>query len=116
MRDSDPPEGFRQTEYLLETLAAFRQCVEWSRLGYRERRFAELKLTFVGPERKPATDPKLPFKFLQSSPSLGPASFRFCICEAAVHGKQLSARRRRPGPAVEGPQQTGCGHSDLETE
>jgi len=51
MRDSDPPEGFRQTEYLLETLATFRQCGEWSRLGYRERRFAELKLTFVGPER-----------------------------------------------------------------
>jgi hypothetical protein len=59
MRDSDPPEGFRQTEYLLETLAAFRQCGEWSRLGYRERRFAELKLTFVGSNRMPALDPKL---------------------------------------------------------
>ena len=56
MRDSDPPEGFRQTEYLLETLAAFRQCGEWSRLGYRERRFAELKLTFVGSDRMPALD------------------------------------------------------------
>jgi len=26
--------------------------------GYRERQLADLKLTFVGPERKPATDPK----------------------------------------------------------
>jgi hypothetical protein len=71
MRDSDPPEGFRQTEYLLETLAAFRQCVEWSRLGYRERRFAELKLTFVGSDRMPALDPDLTFAAHISSPRSG---------------------------------------------
>ena len=57
MRDFDPPQGFRQAERLSGTLAAFRQCGEWRRQGYRERRFAERKLTFAGPERKPAPDP-----------------------------------------------------------
>jgi hypothetical protein len=63
--------------------------------GYRERQLADLKLTFVGPERKPATDPKLPFKFLQSSPSLGPAFSCFYISEAAVGGYRLPARSGR---------------------
>lgn len=60
MSDFDPPEGFRQTERLSGTLAALRQFGEWSRQGYGERRFAELKLTFVGPLRTPAPDPLVP--------------------------------------------------------
>ena len=63
------------------------------RVGKRQRYAA--KRPFKRAARGPGSDPKLPFKFLQSSPSLGPASFRFCICEAAVHGKQLSARSGR---------------------
>jgi len=63
MRDCDPLNGFRQTErrLLSRTLAALRQCGGWSRQGYRERRLADLKLTFVGAERKPPPDPKLTF-------------------------------------------------------
>ena len=57
MRDLDPPQGFRQAERLSGTLGMFRQCGGWSRQGYRERRFAELKLTFVGGGAKARTRP-----------------------------------------------------------
>jgi hypothetical protein len=66
MRDCDPPNGFRQSERLSETLAVSWQCGKWSRQGYRERRLAELKLTFVGAERKPAPDPLPSFKWPRS--------------------------------------------------
>jgi hypothetical protein len=50
------------------------------------------KCPFKRAVRRSGSDPKPPFRFLQSSPTLGPTCFRFCFSEAAVCGYRLPAR------------------------
>jgi hypothetical protein len=56
-----------------------------------KRQLDAAKRPFKCAARAPGSEPKPPFKFPQSRPTLGPTSFRFYISEAAGHGHQLSA-------------------------
>ena len=57
----------------------------------RSKTLRSLFLTYVRLIRSAAIDPKRTFRVLQSSPKLGPTSYRFYISEAAVRGRQFSA-------------------------
>jgi hypothetical protein len=75
--------------------------------AYRHRTFNAGFLAMNPKARPSQPDPELPFGLLQSCPSPGPASFRFCVREAAARDHQDPAICRRSTAPPERQDQTG---------